>query len=342
MRFLLPALLLLLPAVAGRAQAGSPGRAAGKPLVTHICTADAAAHAFNGRLYVYVSHDTETRSGTLAETRYELRDYHLLLLDSAGAPARDLGAVLDLAAVPWAQRQLCAPDAATRAGRFYLYFAARDKAGRFRIGVASSATPDGPFLAEREPIPGSFSIDPAVFQDGDGTWYMYFGGLGAGQLENQAGGRFDSAANGPAGGQPALGPMIARLSPDMRSFREPPVPVVIKDSMGAPLLAGDRARRFFGGAWVHKYMERYYLTYSTGDSHRLVYATSRNPYGPFTYRGVLLPPVAGWSTQASILAYRGRWYLFYHEVALSGGESQLRSVKMAEIGYDAKGLMRVY
>ena len=34
-----------------------------------------------------------------------------------------------------------------------------------------------------------------------------------------------------------------------------------------PLAAGDNARRFFEGAWLHKYGGRYYLSYSTGDTH---------------------------------------------------------------------------
>jgi beta-xylosidase len=325
-----------------RAQDKADGRLADKPLVTHIYTADAAAHVFGGRLYVYVSHDTDThRSNDLGGAKYDMRDYHLLRLDSAAAPARDLGAVLDLGDVPWARKQLWAPDAAERDGRYYLYMPARDETGVFRIGVAVGSRPEGPFHTEPRPITGSFSIDPAVFRDGDGMYYMYFGGLRGGQLENWQEGRYDSTLTEPEADRPALGPMIARLNPDMKTFREPPLQVVINDTMGRPLLAGDHMRRFFEGAWVHKYKERYYLTYSTGNSHRLVYATSRNPYGPFTYRGVLLHPVVGWTTHASIVEFRKRWYLFYHESTLSGGKSHLRSVKMTEILYDAKGWMRV-
>lgn len=310
--------------------------------MTHIYTADAAAHVFNGKLYAYVSHDTETAVvNDLGGAKYDMRDYHLLRLDAPVPPARDLGPVLDLAAVPWASKQLWAPDAAEKDGKFYLYFPARDKTGIFRIGVASAGAPEGPFRAEPNPISGSFSIDPAVFRNDDGAYYMYFGGLRGGQLEAWSKGVYDTGDAGPADDQPALGPMIARLAPDMKSFHETPQRVVINDSLGHPLPAGDHSRRFFEGAWVHKYKERYYLTYSTGNSHRLVYATSRNPYGPFTYRGVLLPPVVGWTTHASIVRYQDRWFLFYHESTLSGGKSHLRSVKMTEIEHDAAGRMRV-
>jgi len=33
------------------------------------------------------------------------------------------------------------------------------------------------------PIKGSYSIDPAVFKDVDGSFYMYFGGVWGGQLQ---------------------------------------------------------------------------------------------------------------------------------------------------------------
>ncbi|MEJ0057214.1 MAG: family 43 glycosylhydrolase [Bacteroidota bacterium] len=96
---------------------------------------------------------------------------------------------LDIKDIPWVGRQLWAPDAAFKNGKYYLYFPAKDKSDVFRIGVATSTTPVGPFKAEAKPIEGSYSIDPAVFQDADGTSYMYFGGSGvvnysAGALES--------------------------------------------------------------------------------------------------------------------------------------------------------------
>src|SRR3546814_1172556 len=89
--------------------------------------------------------------------------------------------------VPWASQQMWAPDAAYKDGTYYLYFPARDKSkdknglGAFRIGVATSKDPMGPFVAEPSYIPGSFSMDPAVFTDDDGASYMYFGGIWGGQ-----------------------------------------------------------------------------------------------------------------------------------------------------------------
>ena len=69
----------------------------------------------------------------------------------------------------------------------------------------------------------------------------------------------------------------------------------------------------------------------------MCYATGDNPYGPFTYRGRILNPVLGWTTHHSICEFAGKWYLFYHDSTLSGGITHLRSIKMAEITYDAQG-----
>ncbi len=64
----------------------------------------------------------------------------------------DHGAVLRVEDVPWVSKQLWAPDAACRDGRYYLYFPARDRHGVFRIGAAVADGPEGPFAPDPEPI----------------------------------------------------------------------------------------------------------------------------------------------------------------------------------------------
>ena len=88
---------------------------------------------------------------------------------------------------------------------------------------------------------------------------------------------------------------------------------------------------------MHKYNGKYYLSYSTGDTHLLVYAIGDNPYGPFTYQGVILTPVLGWTTHHSIVEFKGKWWLFYHDASLSGGKTHLRSVKVAALEYRPDG-----
>jgi beta-xylosidase len=233
-----------------------------------------------------------------------------------------------------------APDAAFKNNTYYLYFPARDHEGIFRIGVAISKSPAGPFTPQAEFIPGSFSIDPCVFIDDDGQAYMYFGGLWGGQLEKWQTGNFDPTGEEPGGTEPALGPRVAKLSPDMLSFDGSIEEVSITDEEGQPLLAGDHARRFFEASWLHKYNGTYYLSYSTGDTHFIAYATSQNPTGPFVFRGYILNPVVGWTTHHSIVEFQGKWYLFYHDSSLSGGVSNKRSVKVAELIYNADGTIQ--
>ena len=93
---------------------------------------------------------------------FAMRDYHILSMDSVGGKVTDHGVALDTKDIPWAGRQLWAPDAAFKSGTYYLYFPVKDKQDVFRIGVATSSSPTGPFKAEPKPMEGSFSIDPAA------------------------------------------------------------------------------------------------------------------------------------------------------------------------------------
>lgn len=309
-----------------------------QPLVTHIYTADPSAHVFEGAIYVYPSHDIDAGIAFNDDgDHFGMQDYHVLRMDSPGGEAVDCGVALHVDDVPWAQRQMWAPDAASRDGRYYLYFPAKDADGVFRIGVAMGTRPEGPFVPEPRAIEGSYSIDPAVFADDDGEHYMYFGGLWGGQLQKYRDNRFDPAHAEPADDAPALGPRVARLDAGMTQFAEAPREVSIVDENGEPLRAGDHDRRFFEAAWVHRYHGRYYFSYSTGNTHYLCYAVGDSPYGPFAYQGRILEPVVGWTTHHSICGFEGRWYLFYHDAILSGGVTHLRSVKVTQLHHDDQG-----
>ncbi len=313
-------------------------KAISQPLVTHIYTADPSAHVFEGKLYVYPSHDIEAGIPFNDNgDHFDMRDYHVLRLDSPSGPAIDCGKALDIRDVKWAQRQMWAPDAATKDGKYYLYFPAKRADGIFQIGVAVGDRPEGPFTPEPEPIRNSYSIDPAVFADDDGAYYMYFGGIWGGQLQKYRNNQYGATNEEPTDNEPALGPRVAKLTSDMKQFAEPVREIQIVDESGNPILAGDHDRRFFEASWMHKYNGKYYFSYSTGDTHFLCYATGDNPYGPFTYQGRILTPVIGWTTHHSICEFKGKWYLFYHDSVLSKGVTHLRSVKCTELTYDANG-----
>lgn len=321
-------------------------RAISKPLVTHIYTADPSAHVFNGKLYIYPSHDVESNvEFDDLGSHFAMEDYHVISLDSLDSEAIDHGVALHVNEVPWANQQMWAPDANEKDGKFYLFFPAKDHEGIFRIGVAISDSPTGPFVAEKEAIKGSFSIDPAVFKDDDGAYYMYFGGIWGGQLQRWREGKYKAEGEGPLvhlpqDNEPALCPKIAKMSNDLLAFAHAPRDVEILDAEGNLLLQGDIDRRFFEAAWLHKYREKYYFSYSTGDSHFICYAAGDNPYGPFTYTGRILEPVIGWTSHHSICEFENKWYLFYHDSSLSEGITHLRSIKMAEIIHQADGTIK--
>jgi hypothetical protein len=312
-----------------------------EPLVTDNYTADPSAHVFDGKIYIYPSHDID--AGIPEDDdggHFDMRDYHVYSMDTPGGPVTDHGVALDIKSVPWAKRQLWAPDAATKNGKYYLYFPVKDKDDVFRIGVATAATPTGPFTPETQPIAGSYSIDPAVFTDADGSSYMYFGGIWGGQLQRWATGKYNPTNVYPKDDEPALTAKVAKLNGDMLGFAEAPKDVQILDENDKPLLAKDNSRRFFEAAWLHQYNGKYYFSYSTGDTHNICYATGDNPYGPFTYKGVVLNPVIGWTNHHSIVEFQGKWYLFYHDSLLSGGKTHLRSIKMTELTHLPDGSIK--
>ena len=312
----------------------------GEPLVSHIYTADPSAHVFNGRIYIYPSHDID--AGTKEDDEgghFDMKDYHILSMDKVGGKVTDHGVALDIKDVPWAGRQMWAPDAVWKKGTFYLYFPVKDKEDIFRIGVATSKKPEGPFKVEPNAIKGSYSIDPSVFKDKDGQVYMYFGGIWGGQLQRWKDNQYQGKTENPKKGELARLPRVVKMSADLKSFAEEVREVKILDEKGNLFMEDNNDKRFFEASWVHKYKGKYYFSYSTGDTHNICYAIGDSPYGPFTYKGVLLKPVQGWTNHHSIVQHQGKWYLFYHDVQLSG-KTHLRNVRVTELKYNADGTIQ--
>jgi hypothetical protein len=312
-----------------------------QPLVSHIYTADPSAHVFNGKIYIYPSHDIDAKDVKEDDDggHFAMRDYHVLSMDKVGGPVKDNGVALDIKDIPWAGRQLWAPDAAYKNGTYYLYFPVKDKQDVFRLGVATSKSPVGPFKAEPQPMKGTYSIDPCVFQDTDGKAYIYFGGIWGGQLQRWDNNQYDAKGALKKPDEVAYLPRVARLNNDMKELAEPVKAIQLLDENGKLFTEKDNDKRFFEGSWLHKYKGKYYLSYSTGDTHNLCYAMGDSPYGPFTYKGVLLKPVLGWTNHHSIIEKDGKWYLFYHDTQLSG-KTHLRNVKVTELTYNPDGTIK--
>ena len=315
-----------------------------QPLISSIYSADPSAHVFNGKIYIYPSHDIN--AGILENDNgdhFAMQDYHILSMDSIGGKVTDNGIALDIKDIPWAGRQLWAPDVAFKNGVYYLYFPVKDKNAVFYIGVATAKTPIGPFKAEPTPIKGSYSIDPAVFTDTDGKTYMYFGGIWGGQLQRWMNDKYDangSKTDSKDENAPSINCRVALLTPDMKNIDGAVKEAVIIDSLKKPLLTSDHERRYFEGSWMHKFQGKYYFTYSTGDTHFLCYAIGFSPVGPFIYKGQFMKPVQGWTTHHSIIEIKGKWYIFYHDTQLSG-KTHLRNVKVTELFHNTDGTIKM-
>jgi hypothetical protein len=145
--------------------------------------------------------------------------------------------------------QCWAVDAATRNGKYFLYFSD----GNQRTGVATSDSPGGPFIdALGKPLlDGTLTTtteyDPAVFIDSDGSAHILFGG--------------PSWAYGEGAGY-----FMAELGDDMISIKGEAKRIEVGHD------ADDKAS-------LHKHNGTYYLTWAS------FYATSKNLYGPYTFRG---------------------------------------------------------
>ena len=298
------------------------------PLLHTSFTADPSARVFDGALYVIMSHDTDERMQWpgVDEGQFQMVDYRLLRAARPNAPIEDLGAVLPLADVPWARQQLWAPDLIRGAdGRYHLIFCAKDANGIFRIGAAHADAPEGPYTADAVPLNGTMSIDPSVMIASGGVTYLYFGGLLGGQLERWR--------QEPSDGK-ARGPLVVTLNPSMSATEGSVREVVILDGEnGRPLQAADESRRFFEGVQVYERRGIFYMLYSTGTTHRIVYATASSPLGPFTYRGALLAEVWGWTTHGSAVDWLGQTYYLHHDSSCSLGETARRCVKVARMRY---------
>ena len=91
--------------------------------------------------------------------------------------------------------------------------------------------------------------------------------------------------------------------------------------------------------WVHNYKGKYYLSYSTGDTHNICYAIGDNPNGPFIYKGIVLKPVLVWINHYSILDFKVKTYLYFNDTEIAG-KTHLRNVKVTELKNNIDGTLQ--
>jgi arabinoxylan arabinofuranohydrolase len=273
------------------------------PFITSMYLADPSAHVWNdGRLYVYPSHDIAPPRGC------DLMDkYHVFSTDDM-IHWKDHGEILNASQVPWGRKEggfMWAPDCACKNGIYYFYFPHPSETAwnkSWKIGVATSTSPDSGFKCQGY-IPGLESlIDPQPFQDDDGQYYFYYGGGGVCK-----------------GG---------KLKDNMTE---------IDGTMHNMLGLVD----FHEATWVFKRNGMYYLTYadnhsdSTGNN-RMCYAISTKPLGPWTYKGVYMDPTDSYCAHGSVVEYKGQWYQFYFNSSISHND-WLRSICFDRLNFNPDG-----
>ena len=110
----------------------------------------------------------------------------------------------------------------------------------------------------------------------------------------------------------------------------------------------DLPNRQAEGPFAFEYNGNYYLTYPyvRENTEVLAYAMSKNPMGPYEYKGLIMAEHANgcWTNHHSIINYKGQWYLFYHNAVLTidgiKGAIGRRSVRVEELHYNEDGTMK--
>jgi hypothetical protein len=279
------------------------------PLIMDQFTADPTARVFEGKIYVYPSHDIKAPPEYKGRPNwFVMEDYHVFSSENL-TDWKDHGVIVRQTEVEWANPtaySMWAPESVFKDGKYYFYFPAIAKSGGFKIGMATADKPYGPFKPAATPIEGVNGIDPSVLIDKDGSAYLFYS-------MNKI--------------------FVAKLKPNMREIEGEPV--VIGNLPTKGLLEGPFAFERNG---------IYYLTYPhvENKTERLEYSTSTSATGPFKPAGVILDESASgcWTVHHSIVEYKGQWYLFYHDKDLSPSFDKNRSIRADKLFFEADGTIR--
>ncbi len=289
------------------AVAAGSGVKAQNPIIRDQFTADPTARVFDGRLYMYPSHDIPSPIERLKDW-FCMEDYHVFSSDNL-TDWTDHGVIISQDNVPWVEPKsytMWAPDCVFKNGTYYFYFPAQPKGGKgFTVGVATADRPEGPFRPMRRAIEGVRGIDPCVLVDRDGQSYIYWSGGGI---------------------------SVARLKDNMMELDGDPVRVT-----GLP-------KGFMEGPFAFERNGKYYLTFPwvRDKTETLAYAMSDSPMGPWDFKGVLMDesPTGCWTNHHSIVEYKGQWYLFYHHNDYSPKFDKNRSARVDTLAFNADGTIR--
>lgn len=294
------------------------------PLINTQFTADPTARVFNGKIYMYPSHDIPS-----VITHYDgsawfsMPDYHVFSSEDL-THWTDHGVILRQEDVPWGKHDaysMWAPDCIERNGKYYFYFPdARAEGGGFGVGVAIADNPEGPFVCQPEPIKGINGIDPCVLQASDGNAYIFWG-------------------NG----------RCAKLKENMTELADDTPREIMKwgdrefEMVGVSCLKGLPSRQA-EGPFAFEYNGNYYLTYPyvRENTEVIGYAMSKNPMGPYEYKGIIMAEHENgcWTNHHSIVNFKGQWYFFYHHNAYSPHFDKNRSAQIEKLYFNEDGTIQ--
>ncbi|MBQ2209410.1 MAG: family 43 glycosylhydrolase [Prevotella sp.] len=296
--------------------------AAQNPVIGGQFAADPTARVFEGKMYVFPSHDIPAPEGQRQDW-FCMEDYHVFSSEDL-VNWTDHGVIVAQDKVPWVKPDsyaMWAPDCVYKDGTYYFYFpAAPANAERgFAVGVATAERPEGPYHCEQQPIKGVMGIDPCVLVDDDGRAYIYWSGMGI---------------------------RGARLKDNMKELADPltkqTLPQAGSIEIGGQAMEG-LPEGFKEGPFAFKRDGHYYLTFpwvrKEGGTETLAYAMSDNPLGPWTFKGLIMEEHENgcWTNHHSIVHYKGQWYLFYHHNDYSPSFDKLRSVCIDRLSFRPDG-----
>ncbi len=284
------------------------------PIIRDQFTADPSARVFNGRVFVYPSHDILAREGKGRPGWFCMEDYHVFSSENL-TDWIDHGVIVSQNNVKWvdtASYSMWAPDCIFHDGRYYFYFPANNKNvdinGRkaFSIGVAIADKPEGPYTPHPEHIKGIMGIDPNVFIDKDGQAYIYY----------------------------SMGKIfVAKLKDNMLELDSEPREIKELPEKGLK-----------EGPWLFEHNGLYYMSYPHVENaiERLEYAIGDNPMGPFKFTGVIMDesPMNCWTNHQSFIELKGQWYLFYHQNAYSPKFDKNRSACIDSMFFNEDGTIQ--
>jgi len=279
------------------------------PIIRDQFTADPTARVFDGKMYLYPSHDIPSPIERL-KAWFCMADYHVFSSENL-TDWQDHGVIVSQENAPWVAPEsysMWAPDCVYKEGKYYFYFpsapAGENRRG-FAIGVAVSDKPYGPFIPEKHPIEGIGGIDPCVLIDHDGQAYIYWSGRGM---------------------------SVAKLKDNMVELDSEPVQIE-----GLP-------EGFKEGPFVFERKGIYYFTFPWVEdkTEKLAYAMGDNPLGPFTFRGIIMDesPAGCWTNHHSIVEYQDQWYLFYHHNDYSPAFDKHRSARIDSLFFHTDGTIQ--